>query len=141
MIYEKRKLLIHRAVWFVLFLLGIIITIALTHAPTDNGVYISIFIYIDFVIFLFFIASLLLSCKVYDYNGYEIVVYAGFYHHYIKVNGRKVDEHDTVISFTAILLSCTLNDGTDMQATITMTNRISLKINNQLYRERDEYVR
>lgn len=81
---------------------------------------------------MFFIASLLLSYKDYEYNGNNIVVYAGWYHHYIKVNGNKIDEHNTLVSFTAILLSCTLDDGTDIKVTITMTNRISLKINNQL---------
>lgn len=223
MLYEKKKLLIHRAIWFTLLLIGIIIPIALTNAPTDNveivddngyinyyyesldktnckievtfnvkvdsgyitvafydsnnrllskengyfygynktlsstfsvdgkvdsyeildydisvyndtAYFISmIFIYIDIVIFMFFISSLLLSYKAYDYYGCEIVVYAGWYHHYIKVNGRMVDEHNTLISFTPISLSCTLYDGTDIEAIITMSNRISLKINNQLY--------
>lgn len=95
--------------------------------------YIPIFVYVDIMFFATFICSLLLSYKTYEYNGNNIVVYAGWYHHYIKVNGQKLDEHNTIISFTAIPLSCTLDDGTDIKATITMTNRISLKINNQLY--------
>lgn len=95
-----------------------------------------LFLFCDIFIFAIFIASLTLSCKQYMYKGDRIVVYAGWYHHYIKVNKQKYDEHNTLVSFTAIQLSCTLNDGTDIKATITMSNRISLKINNQLYTKR-----
>ncbi|MDE6442494.1 MAG: hypothetical protein K2L12_07090 [Clostridia bacterium] len=94
---------------------------------------IQLFIYADIFIFSFFIASLLLSYKTYKYNDFDIIIYAGWYHHYLKVNGTKMDEHNTLISFTAIPLSCTLDDGTELNATITKSNRISLKINNQLY--------
>lgn len=83
----------------------------------------------------FFIMAFLLSCKKYVYNDNEIVVYAGFYHHYITVNGVKTDEHNTIISYTPITLSCTLSEGTHVQATISLTNRIALKINDRLYRE------
>ena len=100
------------------------------------SILIIVFIPVIIICFSFFIGSLLLSCKRYEYNGNEIVVYAGWYHHYIKFNGKKVDEHNTLISFTAISLSCILTDGTDIKATITMTNRISLKINNLLYTKR-----
>ncbi len=226
MLYEKKKLLIHRSIWFVLLLLGIIVPIIISNAPSkdveiidDNGyineyyesldetnceievifncevdsgyimvafydsngkllskengyfygydntvsstffidgkvdsyeilsynisassgmsyIIIMLFIYGDIFVFAFFIASLLLSYKNYEYNDNEIIVYAGWYHHYIKVNGNKIDEHNTLVSFTAIPLSCTLDDGTDIKVTITMTNRISLKINNQLYTKR-----
>ena len=92
-----------------------------------------VFVIIDIVAFAFFICSLLLSCKIYKYNNCKILVYAGWYHHYIKVNGVKTDEHNTFVSFVPIYLSCTLDDGTDIDATISMTNRIALKINNMLY--------
>lgn len=226
MLYEKKKLLIHRSIWFILLLLGIIIPIIIVNAPSaeveiinDNGyinnyyeslnktnceievifnievdsgyitvafydkngkllskekgyfygydktlsstffvdgkvdsykildydistsndmayILIMLFIYGDIIVFVFFVNSLLLSYKTYEYNGNDIVVYAGWYHHYVKVNGIKMDEHNTLVSFTAISLSCTLNDGTNITATITTTNRISLKINNQLYAKR-----
>lgn len=226
MLYEKKKLLIHRSIWFTLLLLGILIPIIISNASSkdikiieDNGyvdnyyestnttsckiaatfnckvdsgyimvafydcngkllskenghfysydntvestffidgkvdsykilsyditassdmpyTVIILFIYGNIFIFVGFIASLLLSYKNYEYNGNEIVVYAGWYHHYIKFNGNKIDEHNTLISYTAIPLSCTLDDGTDINVTITMTNRISLKINNQLYAEK-----
>lgn len=97
---------------------------------------ITFFIFADIFIFAFFIASLFLSYKIYDYNGAEIIVYAGWYHHYIKVSQVMLDEHNTIISFSPIILSTTLGNGTKIQATISLTNRISLKINDQLYPNR-----
>ena len=102
--------------------------------PYESALYALIFI--DIIIFSIFIGTLLLSCKIYDFNGIEILVYAGWYHHYIKVNDVPVDEHNTLISFTPIVLSATLENGTVLQATISLTNRISLKINNKLYLKR-----
>ncbi len=93
-------------------------------------------ILIDIVFFVFFIASLQLSCKEYEYNGNIIVVYAGFYHHYISVNEIKVDEHNTLTRRTPICLSTTLEDGARLNVTITLSNRISLKINDKLYNKR-----
>lgn len=81
---------------------------------------------------LFFISALLLSCNVYLYNDKKIVVYAGWYHHYILVNGEKYDEHNTLISFTPITLTATLDDGSEVKATISLTNRVALKINGKL---------
>ncbi len=87
---------------------------------------------------LFFISALLLSCNVYLYNDKKIVVYAGWYHHYILVNGEKYDEHNTITFFTPILLSATLDDGSEVKATISLTNRIALKINGKLYQKESE---
>lgn len=81
---------------------------------------------------LFFISALLLSCNVYIYNDKKIVVYAGWYHHYILINGEKYDEHNTITFFTPILLSASLDDGSEVKATILLTNRIALKINGKL---------
>lgn len=79
-----------------------------------------------------------MSYKRYTYKNNEIIVYAGVYHHYIKINKEIFDEHDTIISYSPIKLSCLLNDGTDIVATISLTNRITLKINNKLYKCGDE---
>lgn len=135
MLYEKKKLLIHRLIWGLL-LLGIIVIISKSSDSIS-----SLFLYTTligslYVIPILFIASLFLTYKEYEYNGNEIIVYAGWFHHYIKVNGNILDEHNTLISYTAIHLACTLEDGTDLEVTITMTNRISLKINNRLYTKR-----
>lgn len=85
------------------------------------------------VTLLLFIYSLLLSYRKYEYNNLEIEVYAGYYNHYIKINGEKFDEHKTLSSFTPIVLSCTLDSGEKVQVTISLTNRITLKINDKLY--------
>lgn len=87
---------------------------------------------------LFFISALLLSCNVYIYNDKKIVVYAGWYHHYILINGEKYDEHNTITFFTPILLSGSLDDGNEIKATISLTNRIALKINGKLYQKESE---
>ncbi len=79
------------------------------------------------------ISSLLLSCKVYQYNEQTIIVYAGWYHHYLKINDEIFDEHNTILSYSAITLSCKLANDTEVIATISLTNRIALKINGKLY--------
>lgn len=109
-------------------------TVSVSNNNTTLIVYCSIMV--NIITFAFFISSLFLSCKIYDYNGAEIIVYAGWYHHYIKVSQVKLDEHNTLISFSPIVLSTTLGNGTKIQATISLTNRISLKINDQLYLNR-----
>lgn len=102
----------------------------------NAGEYIAapVLLYLSPFTLIFFIASCLLSYKTYDYNGNEIVVYAGWYHHYIKVNGTILDEHNTITSFTPIRLSCVLEDQSFVEATISLTNRIALKINGNLYK-------
>lgn len=79
-----------------------------------------------------FIGAALLSYKEYDYNGKKISVYAGWFHHTLRVNGAICDEHNTLMSRTPIKLSTTLDDGTVLDATVSLTNRISLKANNKL---------
>lgn len=137
MLEEKGKILIHRLVWLILLIIGIVVSIYCINSEIISFDFIDIVIivslYVDAMLFAMFIASLCLSYKVYEYRGSEIVVYAGWYHHYIKVDGIKTDEHNTLVSFSAINLSCVLDDGTDIKVTITLTNRISLKINDRLY--------
>ena len=100
----------------------------------ENNDYMIWFFIIDLFVAVFFICTLLLSYKSYEYEGKTIIVYAGWYHHYIKVDDEIMDEHNTLFSYTAIPLSCTLKDGSVLHETITMTNRISLKINDRLYK-------
>ncbi|MBR5387965.1 MAG: hypothetical protein IK147_00685 [Clostridia bacterium] len=97
--------------------------------PTNDTAYIYIFL-LPAIIML--IGALLLSYKEYDYSGKKISVYAGWCHHTLRVNGEIYDEHTTLISWTPICLSTTLDDGTKLEATITLTNRISLKANDKL---------
>ena len=77
--------------------------------------------------FAFFIASLFLSYKEYDYNGIKISVYFGWYHHNLRVNGEVCDEHNTLTSFGPICLSTTLDDSTKLE-----TRDRSLKVNGKL---------
>ena len=95
-----------------------------------------IFLIIVELIFILpmFITTLLLSCKIYYYEDWKILVYAGHYHHYIKVDGVKTDELNTLSNLRVIYLSCTLDDGTYVDVAITSSNRITLKIDNRLYR-------
>lgn len=84
------------------------------------------------VTILLFIQSLLLCYRKYEHNGQTIEIYAGYYNHYIKVNNEKYDEHKTLETFSPIMLSCTIDSGEKIQATISLTNRVSLKINDKL---------
>ncbi len=86
------------------------------------------------IVFWFAFESLFLSYKRYVYNHNEIVVYADFYHHYIKVNGNLIYEHNTIISFTPICMYGIMEDGIKLNVVISLMNRISLKINDKLYK-------
>ena len=78
------------------------------------------------------IDALLVVYKEYDYKGKKLSVYAGFYHRTLRIDGEKCDEHNTIVAFSPIYLSTTLEDGTKVEATITLTNRVSLKLNDKL---------
>lgn len=85
------------------------------------------------VLFAFLLPLILGSCKVYSYEQYTIIIYAGIYYHYLKINNEKVDEYNTTLYLSAISLSTTLNTGEIIQAKISPSNRITLKINDKLY--------
>ena len=86
------------------------------------------------VFFAAWCSAMLLCYKEYEYEGYKIAVYAGYYRHYITVNGKTGDEHNTILSFTPIAMSCPMDDNQTVSAVISLTNRITLKINGVLYR-------
>lgn len=86
------------------------------------------------VVLSLFICSLTHRCRIYRYNGIKILIYAGWFHHYMKVDGEIVDEYNTSISRVPIELWCNLDDGTELYSTISPSNRIKLKINGKLYR-------
>ena len=139
---DKRKLGFRRFLWFLFFVICIVLTVVILLKMSDRedeNTYISLFsiivIVFDIVTFAFFIGSLTLNCKVYTYNGKEIIVYAGWSNHYIKVDGEIMDEYRAFIFLTPIELSCYLSDGTALYTTISLTNRIKLKINGNLYRQ------
>ena len=99
----------------------------------DIGMYFATVIaaWISFCLLLMFIGALMLSCKVYQFEGHQIIVYAGFCHHYIKIDDEKYDEHNTILTFSPINMSCVVGEH-HLEATVTLTNRISLKIDGRL---------
>ncbi len=94
-----------------------------------------LFYYFIPVTVLLFVQSLLLSYRKYEYKGQLVEVYAGYYNHYIKINNEKYDEHKTLVTFSPIVLGCTLDSGEIIQVTISLSNRISLKVNDKLLEE------
>ena len=134
---EKTKILVHRLVWLTLFTLSVLAIIILLSLYTNSGnetaAFWGMFLeYFTIYALAMFIASLFLSYKQYNYNGATISVYAGWYHHALRINGEIFDEHNTLMSFTPIKLSTTLDNGTVLEATISLSNRIVLKINNRV---------
>lgn len=80
----------------------------------------------------FLIGSFLLSYKEYSYNDKKISVYAGWFHHTLRINDEKYDELNILIFFAPIKLTTTLDDESKVEATITLLNRIKVKVNDKL---------
>lgn len=98
----------------------------------DDGTMLLLFTITIWLAFL--IDTLLCDLKCYEYKDKTICVYAGYYHKYIEVDGKKMDEYNTLGSlFVPVRLSCTLDDGTNLDATVSAFKRVTLKVNNQLY--------
>ena len=81
---------------------------------------------------LMLIFALLYSYKEIVYNGKKISVYAGKFHHNLRIDGVKVDEHNTLFYLTPIKLSTTLDNEEKIDVTISLASRISLKVNDRL---------
>lgn len=122
----RRFMVIQRCVSLTLLLINIFLPIILI---SDYSYFLWLFLEFPLV---WFVGALMLSCKEYVYKGNYIVVYAGFYNHYILVNGEKYDEHKALLSWVPIYLDCVLENGGDVNVTISTSNRIALKINGRL---------
>ncbi len=136
MLAEQKKILILRLVWASLFIFSLLFTIFFKlpqEEYADLVLSLKLTLGALLIIFTFAIAicTLLVNCKVYQVNSHIIIVYAGFYHHYIKVDGEVADEHNTLITYTSIILSSALDDD-QISATISLTNRIAFKYQNRL---------
>ena len=133
---EEYRIVFHRLFWFILLVISIIVFVSYYGDKNIHNSQNFIILEIDAIClvfsFVFFGASLFLSYKEYNYFGKQLSVYAGWFHHTLRVNGEVCDEHNTITSWTPIKLSTTLYDGTKIDATITLTNRISLKANDKL---------
>lgn len=79
----------------------------------------------------FWIVSLISTCKKYQFSEWTIIVYAGKYHRYIKIDDELYDEHNTLMNLSPIYLSCEV-EGHKVEATISVFNRITLKIDGKL---------
>ncbi len=84
------------------------------------------------ICFILFINTLFYVYKEYNVNGKTVSVYSGFYHKTLRVNGEKYDEHNTIISYQPIILRTVLDDGTELEATISLMNRVAFKVNDKL---------
>lgn len=83
------------------------------------------------------IHSLFIQCKTYtvltqDGGSYQIVVFAGSFHHYVKVDGRKLDEHREWWPFSSTFMRCTTPNGDFVEVSISAWRYIKVKVNNQM---------
>ena len=97
-------------------------------AKNWNKYLIPIFSLLAVFMFGYFLLSLRNKCKEYTLNNTNILVYACFSEHYVKVNGNKVVVDKWLLTFT-------LEDGTNAKVVYDILNRISLYINDNLYEE------
>lgn len=89
------------------------------------------FFFVSIISACFAIGSLFLRLREYDVDGVVVVGYAGWYHHYLIVDGEIVDEHNTLSSFVTIYLDYDSPEHSyDM--TISTSNAIRLKVDKKL---------
>ena len=84
----------------------------------------------DIILLMLFVQTMTLKCKTYYYQDKEIVVYAGFLHRHVKVNGVEVCRRSNAFTYGANL-SCLLDDGSQLCAYISRSNKITVMVNNQ----------
>lgn len=144
---EKERIKQHRIIGGILFLVSIILFIIVRpvrsleyFAYNDYNISVIIlFIFLLSVCFIFsffsfvlFIGSFNIKFEEYEYNDIKIGVYAGFYHHYLKINGMKCDEYNCSTSFSLIKLSTVIENNIKIEATISTSNAVSVKVNDIL---------
>lgn len=138
----KGKIIFHRFFWFIALVICVILVIVGVNSKGDDFTKIAVLMYGGvfggIIAFAFFIASLLLSCKTYYYGRKTIIVYSGWMHHYLKIDGVIVDEHTTLATFTPIFLDYTTKDGIQFIAEFSTTGQSKLKANGQLL-QKDVY--
>ena len=103
-------------------------------AKNWNKYLIPIFSLLAVFMFGYFLLALRNKCKEFTLNNTNIIVYACFSEHYVKVNGNKVVV-DKWLSLKPLELTFTLEDGTNAKVVYDILNRISLYINDNLYEE------
>jgi hypothetical protein len=77
--------------------------------------------------------ALFFKCKLYHVNQHTLIVYTGRANHYVKVNGYRVDERNSLWPFTTIVLHANTPDGDHVEISIApLTRHISLRVNGGL---------
>ena len=138
--YRPRKV---RIAWSVILLIHIILPLVLYLVLRSLQLQHEILIYtfiglgyfwiIGFVIILvFFFCSLSVSYKEYKVNEKLISVYAGFRHHILRVDGDLCDEYVSSFTYTPVKLSTTIDHGINIDVTISLSNRITVKAKGKL---------
>ncbi len=134
MIEEKKKIKATRLTWLCILLLIIIITIIIKALDFIN-IILLILPFCWCIILICFIGTFQLSCKKYTYKGNEIIVYAGTFLHYIKVNGIIVDKSIGFFNYIPVSLFFVLPDGAKIKVILLNTSRLALKINDAICEE------
>lgn len=142
--YEEAKCGIKkvRQIWLLLFavsfvLLIVAVIVLAVKIKTDDYVFAIYFFMTNicvFVLVLWFFICAFTSCRCNRYflDGNEIIVYAGFKNHYLKVNGELCDEYVASTSFSGVYLTTTVNGDCCIEAKISTANRITVKANGKL---------
>ena len=135
MLKEKKFILVNLLVWF--FASVFLIIFGYCYEPQDvysiapdTCIIFGFTFAICFIIMLFFGPK----CKCYHYEKFNIVIYAGYRNHYLKINDEIYDEYVCSFVFSPIKLSASLENGTLLEATLSPSNTIKLKVNGKLYR-------
>ena len=84
-------------------------------------------------IFVILLPILTCKCKTYYYDGKKIVVYVGYFNHYLMIDGEKADERKTLESWVPIYLTSE-SDEMSVEITISTCNFVTTKINGKLAR-------
>lgn len=140
---KKKRIIINRIVWGFMLLVSILLVFIIPKGDIlDNADWYLLFLLDIYLIIptciVMFIASLTLSYKGYRYNDNKISVYAGFFHHQLKVNDELCDER--AFSYSPIYLNTELDDGSFVEVIISGFNKVTLKINNKLIKPQRKNV-
>lgn len=82
-------------------------------------------------LFVWFVFSFMQSYEEYEYNGHYILVYTGLVKHYIRIDGKKVDEYKKISISDGSIMGAILENGEVMDVTVVPINKVSVKINNR----------
>lgn len=128
---EQKKIVCYRTISAVVTTVMVIMFIV---SLAKNSVSSMLYLYGVTVGAVFFVTSFFVHYKRATVGENTIEIYAGYYHHYLKVNGETVDEHNSLIYFLPIVFETVLTGGDMLKVTITLSNGITVKINDKLFK-------